>query len=97
VSNKHMVGCLRPSIWTTTIFKNFLIAPLKSTIFEKFTFTICFKIFFIFSFAPHVYESCRPQISVQTLWQTADHQADLLSPVTAGSQIVCSREQTGYN
>jgi hypothetical protein len=35
MSNKHMKGCLRPSI-----FKNFLIAPLKGTIFEKFPFTI---------------------------------------------------------
>jgi hypothetical protein len=30
-----MGGCLWPSIWTATIFKNFLIVPLKATIFEN--------------------------------------------------------------
>jgi hypothetical protein len=52
VLNKHGRGGLGPSIWTTTIFKNCLIVPLKATIFEKNhlyyinrNFTLCYSLF----------------------------------------------------
>jgi hypothetical protein len=51
VTIKHMGGCLEPSIWTATIFKNFLIVPLKDTIFQKFAFTI----YEILSIATHCF------------------------------------------
>jgi hypothetical protein len=35
VSNKHMGGCLRPSVGTATKFKNFQIILLKATTFSK--------------------------------------------------------------
>jgi hypothetical protein len=51
---------LRPSLWTATIFKNFLIVPLKATVNEKFTYTLWIE---IVSFAPHYYDGGRPQIT----------------------------------
>jgi hypothetical protein len=66
-----MGGCLRPSIWAATTFKNFLIVPLKATIFVNFTFTILKE---ILSFAPHCYDmTLSSQISVKSLWHTAGH------------------------
>jgi hypothetical protein len=36
VSNKYLGECLMPSTWIANIFKQFLIVPLKATIFKVF-------------------------------------------------------------
>jgi hypothetical protein len=79
VSNKHMRGCLRPSIWTSTAIKNFLIIPLKATIFQKFPFTIYIE---ILSFAPHY----RQWWQAAGLWQ-ADHQQNLVCKFLPASPV----------
>jgi hypothetical protein len=50
--------------------KNFLIVPLKATIFEKFPFVIMNRNFIL---CHHYYDGGRPQISVKSLWSAAHH------------------------
>jgi hypothetical protein len=61
---------LRPSVCAATICKNFLIVPLKATIFEKFTFNIQIK---LYPLSPTIEHGGRPQISGKSLWQAAYH------------------------
>jgi hypothetical protein len=56
--------------WATTIFKNFLIVPLKATILKQISIQYIYR---YLSFALHYDGGGKPQISVKSLWQAADH------------------------
>jgi hypothetical protein len=60
---------LRLSVCTT--FKNFLIVPLKATIFEKFTFIINVKKCYPLPLT--IEDGGSPQISGKSRWQAAYH------------------------
>jgi hypothetical protein len=53
-----------------SILKNFLIVPLKATIFEKITFTYTSK---FCPLPPTTDNGGKPPINGKDLWQTADH------------------------
>jgi hypothetical protein len=73
---------LKPSIWTSAIFKNFLRVSLKATIFEKFTFTVYINRNFIL---------CPPFF----IWlQVGDHRLKLVAAFLSASPL---GEQTGEN
>jgi hypothetical protein len=84
-----MRGCLRPSVRTTTIFKNFLIIPLKATITKIHLHHINKK---ISSFASRY----------RQLWQAADQRKRPLAAADHRRKPVCTflpasslAEQTG--
>jgi hypothetical protein len=93
MSNKHKRGCLRPSIWTATIFETISDYPFKS-----YDFSLHKSKFHPLS--PTKDNGGKPQINGKDLWQTADHRKNrwsagkptgdekLAVPVATASQIV---------